>query len=418
MQTPKRVQPTQIARLIYRRGHNSDARTMSRRPSSYRIILPLTFFYYFSVLGPNAAGRLLVDHEREPKGVRVPTASVLPPPETIAPQACFSTNGLPISLLIPDNITAADCEVAVGTTPGGDEVREFRPVGLRSQIFVRDLGLIPGRTYYVKARFVGVDGSVGQESATVAIHVDPSAQHDQMYLPWWVESTDLYTGLAVVNSMATTRAFLIRGYVEGKLEPIETSWVLHPGEQFARLISQPDLLGEEAADAEGWLELSYSGERPSAMYLIGDSEASRTLTGSPLLNSGVDQVIPELDRGRAEITLLNPGASGTELRLEIIGSLGPKPSKTLVIDSQQSLQANISVRILSGRSDASIAFGELCNLLNWLGFQEHVRGGHHLFRRDGVPEMINLQREGNKAKSYQVRQVRTVIVNNQLGVID
>lgn len=76
------------------------------------------------------------------------------------------------------------------------------------------------------------------------------------------------------------------------------------------------------------------------------------------------------------------------------------------------------LKILSGRSDANIGFDESRNLLKWLGFDEHVRGSHHLFRRPGVEEKINLQREGNKAKPYQVRQVRAVIVKYQLGEVE
>jgi hypothetical protein len=57
-------------------------------------------------------------------------------------------------------------------------------------------------------------------------------------------------------------------------------------------------------------------------------------------------------------------------------------------------------------------------LLRRLGFTEQVRGSHHLFRREGVMELINLQRDGSKAKAYQVRQVRTVILKYDLGEED
>jgi hypothetical protein len=70
----------------------------------------------------------------------------------------------------------------------------------------------------------------------------------------------------------------------------------------------------------------------------------------------------------------------------------------------------LRLRILEGKSDANINFNELRHLLQWLGFEERSRGSHHIFRREGVKELINLQREGSKAKVYQVRQVRQVIV--------
>ncbi len=62
-------------------------------------------------------------------------------------------------------------------------------------------------------------------------------------------------------------------------------------------------------------------------------------------------------------------------------------------------------RTLEGRADANIEFQQLCQLLTRLGFEERIRGSHHIFRKAGVEEKINLQQEGSKAKPYQVRQV-------------
>ena len=70
-------------------------------------------------------------------------------------------------------------------------------------------------------------------------------------------------------------------------------------------------------------------------------------------------------------------------------------------------------RILGGRPDANVRFSDLCALLRRLGFDERIRGGHHVFRKPGV-ERINLQRFGSDAKPYQVRQVRRVILQYQL----
>ena len=73
------------------------------------------------------------------------------------------------------------------------------------------------------------------------------------------------------------------------------------------------------------------------------------------------------------------------------------------------------LNILNGASDANIAFKDLCQLLTHLGFDERTKGSHHLFRKAGVEEKINLQRDGNKAKPYQVKQVRAVILKYKLG---
>lgn len=75
-------------------------------------------------------------------------------------------------------------------------------------------------------------------------------------------------------------------------------------------------------------------------------------------------------------------------------------------------------QVLSGASDAAIRFDDLCALLEGLGFDKRVKGGHHLFRRSSIEERINLQREGNNAKPYQVKQVRTVILKYRLGEVE
>ena len=72
-------------------------------------------------------------------------------------------------------------------------------------------------------------------------------------------------------------------------------------------------------------------------------------------------------------------------------------------------------RILSGTSDRNIPFSGLRNLLYRLGFDERIRGSHHIFTKEGVEEILNLQSKGSRAKAYQVRQVRSVIVKYKLG---
>jgi hypothetical protein len=71
-------------------------------------------------------------------------------------------------------------------------------------------------------------------------------------------------------------------------------------------------------------------------------------------------------------------------------------------------------RLLSGTADANIRFDDLCALLEHLGFDSRVRGSHHLFRKEGVEERINLQREQANAKPYQVKQVRAAILRAKL----
>ena len=72
-------------------------------------------------------------------------------------------------------------------------------------------------------------------------------------------------------------------------------------------------------------------------------------------------------------------------------------------------------RVLRGTSDANISFARLRRLLRGLGFEERIRGDHHIFTRTNVEEILNLQPKGSKAKPYQVKQVRGVIVKYRLA---
>jgi hypothetical protein len=47
-------------------------------------------------------------------------------------------------------------------------------------------------------------------------------------------------------------------------------------------------------------------------------------------------------------------------------------------------------KILTGSADSNIEFAKLCKLLFRLGFEERVRGDHHIFTWNGVTEIINL----------------------------
>lgn len=71
-------------------------------------------------------------------------------------------------------------------------------------------------------------------------------------------------------------------------------------------------------------------------------------------------------------------------------------------------------QIIRGSSDRNISFDDLCWLLVSMGFEKRIRGSHHIFSKENVEDLINLQRMGDKAKFYQVRQVRQVIVKNHL----
>ncbi len=76
------------------------------------------------------------------------------------------------------------------------------------------------------------------------------------------------------------------------------------------------------------------------------------------------------------------------------------------------------IQILSGKADANINFTDLRRLLSKYGFDERIKSSHHIFTKDGCEEIINTQPIGSKAKAYQVKQVRNLILKYKLGVSD
>jgi hypothetical protein len=82
-------------------------------------------------------------------------------------------------------------------------------------------------------------------------------------------------------------------------------------------------------------------------------------------------------------------------------------------------RAKLLVKILAGTSDQNIPFTELVTLLMHLGFHMRTVGSHHIFSRQNVAEILNLQaRRDGTAKPYQVKQVRQTITRYRLAGAD
>jgi predicted RNA binding protein YcfA (HicA-like mRNA interferase family) len=75
----------------------------------------------------------------------------------------------------------------------------------------------------------------------------------------------------------------------------------------------------------------------------------------------------------------------------------------------------VLLRVLRGSSDANIRFSDLRTLLLRLGFEERIRGSHHIFTREDVDEIVNLQPRRSFAKPYQVKQERKILIRYKLA---
>lgn len=72
-------------------------------------------------------------------------------------------------------------------------------------------------------------------------------------------------------------------------------------------------------------------------------------------------------------------------------------------------------KVLSGTSDANIRFSDLRKLILDLGFDERIKGDHHIYTKLGIVEIINIQpKKDGKAKPYQIKQIRNIILKYKL----
>lgn len=56
------------------------------------------------------------------------------------------------------------------------------------------------------------------------------------------------------------------------------------------------------------------------------------------------------------------------------------------------------IKLLSGNSDGNIECNDLLLLLERLGFSCRIKGSHHIFYKEGVDEIINIQANGKRRK--------------------
>ena len=72
--------------------------------------------------------------------------------------------------------------------------------------------------------------------------------------------------------------------------------------------------------------------------------------------------------------------------------------------------------VMDGRRDNNIPFTDLQKLLDALGFSNRVKGSHYIYWQEGIEEIINIQSDNGKAKAYQVKQVRNVLLKYGLKI--
>ena len=72
--------------------------------------------------------------------------------------------------------------------------------------------------------------------------------------------------------------------------------------------------------------------------------------------------------------------------------------------------------VMGGMQDNNIKFGDLRNLLDNLGFEYRIKGDHFIYFYKNIPDNINILPTGNKAKPYQVKQIRNYLLKYHIGL--
>ncbi len=67
----------------------------------------------------------------------------------------------------------------------------------------------------------------------------------------------------------------------------------------------------------------------------------------------------------------------------------------------------------------NIRFSDMVALVEAFGFHlSRIRGSHHIFAHPQVPELVNLQEVGGKAKPYQIHQFLRLVERYNLTMRD
>lgn len=74
-------------------------------------------------------------------------------------------------------------------------------------------------------------------------------------------------------------------------------------------------------------------------------------------------------------------------------------------------------KILQGTKN--VKFNELETLIKTFGFElAKINGSHHIYNRDDIPEIINIQNRKGQVSPYQVKQFLAIIEKYQLSLED
>ena len=165
-------------------------------------------------------------------------------------------------------------EYAIGSVPGGTDVRDFTPIQANS-VVATGLALDDGATYYFTVRGIDEAGLLSTPGFSDGILVDPDFVATRSVIPYVPDLPGSFAGIAIlarVDTDVTLRAVAVDGTEPAGLgirNPITIN--LEAGQQKVAFLR--DLFG--LAQFVGWLELDASQDSLGTYVAIGSNDLTR-----------------------------------------------------------------------------------------------------------------------------------------------
>jgi hypothetical protein len=210
-------------------------------------------------------------------------------------------------------------QYAIGTTPGGTEVKTFTSTSNNS-VIVTGLSLQTGITYYFAVKAINNAGLISETGISDGIRYDPAYQPQIKIIPSAPENNIEFTGLSLLAPTAMTvvlRAYDSNGTAilgPGIRNPATIS--LAAGQQSAALLAE--LIGLQSFD--GWIESEASNSGLGIFTATGAWDMS-TLDGSVARDTSADFV---LFHAGATAIFVNPSTRTANVSMTFLDGIGSR----------------------------------------------------------------------------------------------
>jgi hypothetical protein len=215
-------------------------------------------------------------------------------------------------------------QYAIGTTPGGIDVKPFTSTTQNSAV-VTGLNLFPGVTYYFAVKAINGLGLTSDIGISDGIRFDPTYQPQIQIIPSAPDSNTQFSGIALLAPTAMNvvlRAYDSAGnFILGPSirNPVMIS--LAAGQQYARVLSE--LFGLQSFD--GWIEVEASAPGLGIFTASGSWDLT-TLDGSVARDPAPDFVM--FHRGATAI-FVNPSVRTANVTMTALEAILPPGAPTV-----------------------------------------------------------------------------------------